>query len=315
MTLLLSESQVEGLLDMKEVVGAVEEAFRREAAGEAVNSPRTRSRGPGAALNVMHASLPYLGRGGVKCYMSSAKATKFMFLLFDMNDSKPLAVMGADLLGRYRTGAASGVATKFLYGRRSGTLAVCGSGRQALTQVLAVAAVIDIGEVRVWSPDHARRQSFAEKLKSMGFSSSAFETATLALGGADVACTITSAAKPFVTAEAVSRLSHLNVCGGNNPEHSEISAEAVGSFSTVAVDDLPQAMIEYGDLIQAAAAGTFSWGSAVELKDVVAGRRKPGRKTLYKSGGAALEDVATASLLYDKALKLGRFTESNFDFV
>ena len=71
------------------------------------------------------------------------------------------------------------------------------------------------------------------------------------------------------------------------------------------VDDLPQAWIEYGDLIRAAEAGTFSWGSAVELSAVVAGKTRPAGRTLFKSGGAALEDVAVASLIYDKATRSG----------
>lgn len=110
---------------MTEVVASIEEAFRHQAHGEAVNSARTRSRTPGAVLSVMHASLPYLGRGGIKCYMSSRKGTRFVLILFDSTDSRPLAIMGADVLGRFRTGAASGVATKFLYGRRSAKLTVC----------------------------------------------------------------------------------------------------------------------------------------------------------------------------------------------
>jgi ornithine cyclodeaminase/alanine dehydrogenase-like protein (mu-crystallin family) len=70
---------------------------------------------PGSTLNVMHASLAYVGRSGVKCYLSSRVGTRFVFILFDNNDSSPLAVMGADILGRYRTGAASAVATRALF--------------------------------------------------------------------------------------------------------------------------------------------------------------------------------------------------------
>jgi ornithine cyclodeaminase/alanine dehydrogenase-like protein (mu-crystallin family) len=80
----------------------------------------------------------------------------------------------------------------------------------------------------------------------------------------------------------------------------------VGAFDTVVVDDLAQAKTEYGDLIQAANDGFFSWESAVELGAVVAGRRKPKGRTLFKSGGAALEDVAVASMIYDRAMQSGR---------
>ncbi|MDA4120962.1 MAG: ornithine cyclodeaminase family protein [Thaumarchaeota archaeon] len=313
MTLFLSESQVEQLLEMPEVVSSVEEAFKREAEGEAVNSSRTRSRAPSAELNVMHAVLTYLGRGGLKCYMSSQRGTRFVFILFDMQDSSPLAVMGADLLGRFRTGAASGVATKYLYGGASAVLAVFGSGKQAITQVRAIAAVTHLSAVRVWSPNKAHRESFARKLGEAGFDASASDTPQAAAKGADVGTTITSSNDPFLDLETVAGLQHLNICGGNNPDRSEIASEAVGSFLTVAVDDLPQAKVEYGDLIQAAAAGTFSWDRAVELKDVVAGKVRPRGKTLFKSGGAALEDVAVASMVFDKAMKEGIFSTSDVE--
>lgn len=298
---------------MTEVVASVEEVFRRQAHGEAVNSARTRSRTPGAVLNVMHASLPYLGRGGIKCYMSSRKGTRFVLVLFDSTDSRPLAIMGADVLGRFRTGATSGVATKFLYDRRSARLAVCGSGKQAMTQVLAVAAVTSVSEVRVWSPNKEHRDGFCQRLKGVGLDARAFGTPGEALRGADVASTITSSREPFLDAASVQGLSHLGICGSNLPEHSEVTAAAVGRFGTVVVDDLPQAKIEYGDLIRAAEAGTCSWDAVVELKDVVAGNVHAKPPTLFKSGGVALEDVAVGSMVYDKALKSGRFPDATFD--
>lgn len=303
---MLSESKIQELIEMKDVVASVEEALRREGMGEVANTMRTRSRGSGSLLSVMHANLSYLGRGGLKAYMSSKAGTNFVLVLFDAADSAPLAVMGADIIGRFRTGAASGVATKHLYGRKSGTLAMFGSGRQALTQVLAAGAVMDLEGVRVWSPTPGHRGAFADALSGRGIRARACATPGEAVEGAQVASTITSSSEPFLTAEMLRNVSHANLCGGNVPGHSEVTPSALGSFDTVAVDDIPQARMEYGDLIRAAEAGAFSWGSAVELSSVVAGRRKGEGRTLFKSGGAALEDVAVASMLYDKAIESGR---------
>jgi ornithine cyclodeaminase/alanine dehydrogenase-like protein (mu-crystallin family) len=291
---------------MKEVIQTVEEAFRREALGEATNFMRTRSKGTGSVLNVMHASLSYLGRGGLKAYMSSKAGTKFVVVLFDSADSTPLAVMGADYLGRFRTGAVSGVATKHMYSRPSATLALFGSGRQALTQVLAVSAVTSVEEVRVWSPNIAHREAFARRLVELGFRAKAFESPGHAADGAHVGCAITSSTEPFLDDLSLNGIEHLNLCGGNNPEYSEITPEAVGAFGTVVADDLFQAKVEYGDLIQAAQAGTFSWDTAIELKDVVGGKVRSRGRTLFKSGGVALMDVAVASTLFDKASKSGK---------
>ena len=306
MTLVLSEKDVESLINMNEVVSSVEEAFRRQGTVELSNTMRTRSRVEGSVLNVMHANLQYLRRGGLKAYLSSKAGTRFALLLFDTNDSRLLAVMGADILGRFRTGAASGVATKYLYGKRTGTLAAFGSGKQALTQVLALKAVMSLDEVRVWSPNPDHRRDFARKLRAHGVNSSALASPAAALDGAEVATTITSSRQPFLNDEMLEGVLHLNIAGGNVAEHAEITPAAVGSFDTVAVDDIAQAKVEYGDLILAAREGVFSWDSAVELGAFVAGRRKPEGRTLFKSGGAAMEDVAVASLIYDKAMKSGR---------
>ncbi|HLQ06504.1 MAG TPA: ornithine cyclodeaminase family protein [Nitrososphaerales archaeon] len=306
MTLLLSERDVQSLLDMKEVVEIVEEAFRREALGEATNFMRTRSKGTGSVLNVMHASLSYLGKGGLKAYMSSKAGTKFFVVLFDSADSTPLAVMGADYLGRFRTGAVSGVATKHMYRKPSATLAIFGSGRQALTQVLAVSAVTSLEEVRVWSPNIVHREDFARRLVELGFRAKALESAERAAEGSQVGCAITSSTEPFLDVQSLNSIEHLNLCGVNDPEHAEITPEAVGAFRTIVIDDLPQAKVEYGDLIQAAQAGRFSWDTAIELKNVVGGKVIPNGKTLFKSGGVALEDVAVASMLFEKASKSGK---------
>ncbi len=309
MTLILSEKDVEGLLDMDGVVAAVEEAFRRKGLGDAENYMRTRTRGASSVLNVMHANLPYLGRAGLKAYLSSKSGTKFVVVLFDAADSAPLAVMGADMLGRFRTGAASAVATKYLYREASGTVAIFGSGRQALTQALALRSVMSVDEVRLWSPNDAHREAFARALAEKGFRARACGSPEEALRGAVVATTITSSREPFLDGAALGGVAHANICGGNVPAHAEISADAVASFQAVVVDDLPQAKFEYGDLVRAAQVGKFSWDSAIELGAVVAGRPVPEGRTLFKSGGAAIEDVAVASALYEAARAASGFPD------
>jgi alanine dehydrogenase len=311
LTIFLSERDVEALLDMGEVIEAVEEAFRRQGMGQAQNYMRTRTRGPGSVLSVMHATSSYLGRGGLKAYMSTKAGTKFLTVLFDAADSSPLAVMAADALGRFRTGAATGVAARHLYRRSSGSVAILGSGRQALTQAMALRAVMSIDRLTVWSPSSAHRESFATMLTERGFRASSCDTPEAA-AGADVVITITSSEEPFLDEGMLERASFASICGGNVPSHAEVTPGAVGSFDAVVVDDLLQAKAEYGDLIRAAEAGRFSWDSAVELGAVVAGTVKPSGRALFKSGGAAIEDVATANLIYEKAKSLGRYPEFQF---
>jgi len=305
LTLVLSERDVKRLIDMKEVVSAVEEAFLRQGKGEASNVMRTRSRGPSSVLNVMHANLGYLRRGGLKGYMSTRSGTKFAILLFDATDSALLAVLGADTIGRYRTGAASAVATRFLFGRKSGRVAMFGSGKQALTQILALDTVMSLEGVKVWSPHSDHRKAFAARLSALGFDARSTDTPRRNVAGADVVSTVTSAPVPFLTDRLVSQVSHVNACGGNVPERSELTSGAVGAFGSVVVDDLPQAKLEYGELIGAVKAGMFEWEKALGLGSIVAGTSKASGRTLFKSGGAAIEDVAVASMLYDKAVESG----------
>jgi alanine dehydrogenase len=160
--------------------------------------------------------------------------------------------------------------------------------------------------VRVWSPNAEHREAFVKRLVGLGFRAKASESPEDALEGSQVGSSITSASEPFLEERSLNGVEHLNVCGGNNPEHAEIAAGAVGAFDTIVVDDLPQARVEYGDLIQAARAGEFSWDNALELKDIVGGNHRPKGRTLFKSGGVALEDVAVASMIFDKASKSGR---------
>jgi ornithine cyclodeaminase/alanine dehydrogenase-like protein (mu-crystallin family) len=314
MTLLLSERDVQELVEINEVVPVIEECFRQQAIGKAFNSPRTRTSVPGSVLNVMHASLPYLGRAGTKCYLSSRKGTRFLFLLFRLDDGEPLAVMGADVLGRQRTGAASAVATKHMARLKRLTLCICGSGRQALTQVLAVAQVASLESVRVWSRTGERRESFAAELKNLGFDAAPFETVEEALSTSEVATAITSASEPFLTRQAVQGLNHLNLCGSNSSSRAEATADAVASFKTIAVDDIRQSKVEAGDLILSEKARLISWERVIELKDVVGGKAWSAGPTLFKSNGVAIEDVALASLLYDKALKAESGTEVELGF-
>jgi alanine dehydrogenase len=312
LTIFLSEKDVESLLSMDEVVSVVEEAFRRQGLGEAQNFMRTRTRGASSVLSVMHANSSYIAKGGLKAYMSSKAGTRFLVVLFDGKDSSPLAVMAADMLGRFRTGAASGVATKYLYGRKSGRVALFGSGKQALTQALALTSVMKVEEFLVWSPSPGHREAFADVLKGKGMKASPSESPRSAASGADVVSAVTTAKEPFLDEGVLATVSHANLCGGNVPEHAEMTPGGLRTFDTVVVDDLPQSRFEYGDLIQAAKAGSFQWESAVELGDFVAGKRKPKGRTLFKSGGAALEDVAVANLVYEKARSRGGYAEFQF---
>jgi ornithine cyclodeaminase/alanine dehydrogenase-like protein (mu-crystallin family) len=140
-----------------------------------------------------------------------------------------------------------------------------GSGKQAFTQVLGVAAVTSLVEVRVWSRRVPGREAFAGKLEDHGFVARAFDSPGETLEGADVASAITSSQDPFLDSKMASSLSHLNLCGGNDPALAEITTDAVASFDTV-VDDLPRPRLNTATCFwlprTGTSAGTAHWNFA-----------------------------------------------------
>ena len=300
------------LVSLRETVACIEKSFQGIGDQREENHPRTRTKTPRSALNVMHAALTYSGRAGVKIYYGG----KFILLLYDTNSLELLAVMSAKEIGRLRTGAASAIATKYLTGLKSFKLGIAGSGNQALTQVGALKEVGNLEKVFVWSPTANHRHDFADLVRNQyGLEALSVDSLLDAFSKADVVTTITTAREPFVSRVAAENPIHLNACGSNHADRSEIMVEALNLFPRVYIDDVQQARDEAGDLIEGFRRGMFDWKNAIDLKDVVQGRVKKitNARTLFRSLGIAVEDVALASLIYDKAV-LDRTLYRNFDF-
>ena len=155
-----------------------------------------------------------------------------------------------------------------------------------------------------------RREEFARRSsENLNVRVDAVASAQECVEGADVVIVITSAREPALLGEWLSPGAHVNAAGGNHWMRREIDEEAVLRSEVIVVDDLAQAKIECGDLLWLEARGTFRWDMAKELQDVVAGRIKgrpsSGSITLFESMGIALEDIAAAQLVYNKAKEQG----------
>jgi len=310
MPLFLRESDVKALLTMDLTLAALEAAFREWAAGRASNQPRRRV-AAGAVLATMSAALPAKSLMGFKAYTHSRAGARFWVCLFDAADGRPRAVMEADWLGRMRTGAASGLATKYLARRDASVFTVIGAGTQALTQVLAVAAVRTLREVRVVSRDPAHRDALVEVLRGALPGSIGIRPAGSmreAVDGAEILTTITSAARPIFPGEWLQAGQHLNVCGSNYPDRREVDGRVVARADLVVADDAEAARVEAGDLLLAEREGQLNWARVHSLCDVVTGStgsRQPSDVTLFKSVGLALEDVAAGAAVLELALARG----------
>lgn len=309
MALLLTEAEVTELLTMEDAIAAVEAAFRAMGRGEATNIPRRRGRLPGGMLHLMGGAVPGAGYG-FKAYTGGRGRTRFLVGLFSPEDGSLLALMEADRLGQQRTGAASGVATRYLARPDARTVGLIGAGWQARSQLEAVCAVRRVTEARVYSRDPERRAAFAREMgAALGVEVRPVASAREAADGADVVITATSSRDPVLEGAWLAPGCHVNAIGSNALNRRELDEAAVLRAGLIAADSVEQCKLEAGDLAPLVDAGRLRWEAVVELGAIVAGqaagRTAPDQITLFKSLGLGIEDVAVAAHLYTLARERG----------
>jgi alanine dehydrogenase len=301
MPLYLSEADVEGLLTPADALAAIEACFSRMAAGAVDNRPRYRHRLEGGAMAVMSAVDHELARGGVKAYAALPKGTSFVVTLFDLAKGEVEVVIEADKLGQLRTGAASGVAAKYLAKEGATTLGILGCGWQAESQVACIReAVPTIEKVVAFCRTEKNLKKFCRRVKA-----EAGETHRDP-AGQDIVVTATNSADPVLRGEWLQPGALVCAMGANVAQHRELDNQVLERAAFVCCDSLEQARIESGDLIEPVQQGTLDWLEVHELHEVVAGeisgRASPEDIVLFKSNGLAAWDVAIAT----KAVELAR---------
>ena len=307
--LYLTEADVQRLVGVKDAIATLELLFETWSDPTTVNLPRQRAPIGNGAFNLMGAAWGAAEVFGLKAYYG-APGGRFHVLLYSSRDGRLKAMIEADHLGRIRTGAASGLATKLLANPRARTLGVIGAGRQAFTQVAAVCAVRKIETVRVFTRTAAHREAFAREIeKKLRVAAKPATSGEAAVGDADVVITITKSAEPVLRANWLKSGVHDNAAGANAASRREVDAETVLRASVCTTDHLKQAQVEAGEYRDLVAAGRMKWQDIVELGDILtekaAGRRGPADITLFKSLGIALEDIAFADLIWRRALERG----------
>ncbi len=310
----LTEDDVKRLLTMEDALREVEAALRDLGEGKAENQPRQRVRGPHTVLNVMPASWPGRGYFGFKYYTVSREAARFWVHLFDANTGSLLAVLEANRLGQMRTGAASGIATKYLARSDASIVGILGAGWQAESQLAALCAVRRISAVRCYSRTESKRLAFAERMSSaLGVDATPAVSPDKAVRGAEIVVAATTSATPVVQGEWLEPGAHINAMGANRLEARELDDAAVRRCSLIVADSVDQARWEAGDLAGPVSQGVLRWDRISDLGQLVAGKgpRRTRREevTLFKSLGLAIEDVAVAAFVYERARKEGLGTE------
>jgi alanine dehydrogenase len=299
--LYLSESDVASLVSPAAAVDAVESCFGRMAAGEVEIAPRRRLRLPEGSLADMAASDHGLGIAGGKLYAATPNGATFVVCLFDADSSALVAVIEADRLGQLRTGAASGVAARYLAKPAARTLGVIGCGHQAETQVECVrAAVPSLDHVVAYCRTPEKLAAFCKQTRAEAGESHR-DAATQ-----DVVVTITSSRDPVLRGEWLAAGALVAAAGANVVTRRELDNTVLERARFVCCDLLEQAKLESGDLVEPVQAGVLDWLEVHELHEVVAGeivgRQSDDDIVVFKSNGLAAWDVALGA----EAVRLAR---------
>ncbi|MGO8814183.1 MAG: ornithine cyclodeaminase family protein [Terriglobia bacterium] len=318
MTLFLTESDVRELLPMDRALDCVEASLVAQGHDHAVNRSRERILLPHVSLHYMAGALPESNHLGLKIYTVTQKDFRFLLLLFDAETGNLLSLMQADYLGRIRTGAASGIATKYLARTEASHVGMIGTGRQARTQLQAIASVRRLAAVRAFGRDQNRLRSFCREMsEGLGIPVEPAATTEEATRFGEIVCTATTAQQPVVSGECLQPGTHVNAIGANSANRRELDDEAIRRATLIAVDSLEQSRKESGDLIQGLANVGREWDSVIELHSIVtakhSGRSSPDQITLFKSHGIALWDIAVAGFIYRRAMQLGKGKELDID--
>jgi ornithine cyclodeaminase/alanine dehydrogenase len=323
MTLLLARDDVARVLGMPDCIDAVERAFGELTAGTAELPLRIGIRPPGGISLYMPAYLK--GLGALACKVVTVykdnptkhgiPTTIGKVLLQDPETGDVTCIMDGGYLTAMRTGAVSGVATKYLARENDGQVAgIFGAGVQARMQLRAVAAVRKLGCAVVYDPVDEAVAGFVEALGGdLGLEIDRVASPEELLEASDIVCAATSSPTPLFDGATVRPGTHINGIGSHTPTARELDTATIVR-SRVIADQADACLSEAGDLMIPIEEGAISADHiAADLGELVLGR-KPGREndeqiTLFKSVGLAIQDAATAKLVYDKAVEAGIGTE------
>jgi alanine dehydrogenase len=302
MALFLREADVEQLLTMSTTLQLVERVHKEYSTGQAVDVPRERSRLPKAALHILQGAVPSANVLGYKAYTSSREGIRFLVYAFNAERGNLDAVVEANHLGMMRTGAAGGVAAKWLAREDAKVAGLFGSGWQAQGQLEALAAVRKLEKVKVFSRNAEKLAKFCERMaKKLSIEVVPAAGAEDAVRGSDIVVTITTSATPVFSGEWLEEGAHVNAAGSNSLLRQEIDETTVRKASPVVVDSRPSALKEAGDLLPALEKGRLHAGQLVELGEVIAGTRagrtSARQTTLFESQGMAMQDLIIAAEL------------------
>jgi len=310
-TLFLTSQDIKEIIDMDMVIKAVEDAFRLQGRGKTIMPPKI----------YLHLDEYNGDFRAMPAYVNESAGLKWVnvhpnnpagqnlptvmatIIYSDPGTGFPLAIMDGTLITNYRTGASGAVASKYLAGKDSRSLGLIGSGAQAQSQLDAVRRVFGLNEVCVYSKNLSSANAFVEKNTRHGARTTSLEEAA----GCDIVCTTTPVREPIVYRTMIKEGTHINAIGADAPGKEELDP-LILKEAKVVVDDIRQA-VHSGEINVPVSKGFFAPEDiSATLGEVVAGfkRIRTGNEiTVFDSTGLAIQDIATAKIVYEQAKQRG----------
>jgi ornithine cyclodeaminase/alanine dehydrogenase-like protein (mu-crystallin family) len=310
MAVIISEAQTRKLIDMPQAVKVTDKIFRDRAAGKLRNLPRRRLKGSDKQLNIMAAWHKDFDLLCLRSYAGGAN----IITLFGKGGIP--AIVNMAYLSSLRTGAATGVAAKYLAPADSKVLGVIGPGWQATFQVEAVAETCNIEQIVVWGRTPKRAKDFVKQMsKSVKADWSIVDSVDECEGRSDILVVSTDSTTPVAGGTNLKDEVLVASIGANATVKHEVSNNLIRRMDLIVTDDIDAARTDSGDLVEACQTRIARWEDIIPLERAVAGgvpQPRP-KKIFFQSNGIADEDLAVGKYVLDQAkrkkLKLRSVTE------
>jgi ornithine cyclodeaminase/alanine dehydrogenase-like protein (mu-crystallin family) len=318
---LISPAEIDGLLKWPDMIDAIEQAFRQGMI-QPVRHHHTVDRPDGAAstLLLMPAWSDFNALGdSSKGYMGvkivtvspdngaiSKPAVMGVYLLLDGKTGEPKALIDGQRLTLWRTAGASALAARYLAREDASKLVVLGAGALSGFLARAHSAIRPITEISIWNRNFAGAEKVAAELAADGFNAKAVKDKDVAIAEADIISAGTLSTEPLILGRHLKPGTHVDLIGAFTPTMRESDDECV-KRARVFVDTKDGALKEGGDIVQPIKAGVVNESHVIGdlfglTRGTIKGRQSPSEITLFKSVGAALEDLAAGILIYEKAI-------------
>lgn len=309
-TYMIKKSQIEKVFNMGDYVSAIEKVFKLYGKGEAEMPAKVYLTFPKGDLRCMPAYIPSLKMAGIKNVNShpgnrDMPAVMATIALVDPETGFPVAIMDGTHITSMRTGAASGVAAKYLSREDSKVVAFIGTGSQARTQLEGLLVTRPgLSKAKMYDTDQAAMKSFRQEVSDKyDLEVECAASVKDAVRDADIVTTTTPVRTPIVKAEYIRKGTHINAMGADAEGKQELDQEIL-KVARIVIDNWEQAS-HSGEINVALAKGIITREDIhADIGEIVIGK-KPGREsedeiTIFDSTGLAIQDLSSASEIYKK---------------